>query len=128
MRNMNANEIVNVLRACGNGNSVCEKCPFYIREDSNECRFNAIYESADIIQAQQQEINLLIMEITELRESNQALKDYAENADADKDEQAGTIMRLVEALEEATEDIENLYGHDTPQTERYRALLGGTEG
>lgn len=91
---MNANEIVNVLRACGNGNSVCEKCPFYIREDSNECRFNAIYESADIIEAQQQEINLLIMEITELRESNQALKDYAENADADKDEQAGQLRRM----------------------------------
>ena len=41
------------------------------------------------IEAQQQEIDRLIMEITELRESNQALKDYAENADADKDEQVG---------------------------------------
>lgn len=62
---MNANEIVNVLRACGNGNSVCEKCPFYIREDSNECRFNAIYESADIIEAQQQEIDRLKAIITD---------------------------------------------------------------
>jgi hypothetical protein len=53
---MKANEIVKVLRACGKGNSACEKCPFYIGEDSSECRFNAIYESADFIESLQAQL------------------------------------------------------------------------
>ena len=59
--------------------------------------------------------------------SSRILLDRLKALIADKDEQAGTIMRLVKALEEATEDIEILYGHDTPQTERYQELLGGAE-
>ena len=71
-----------------------------------EAQQQMIFEANKQIQAQQQEINLLIMEITELRESNQALKDYAENADADKDEQAGRIMRYDTALKQAKGTLE----------------------
>ena len=58
---------------------------------------------------------------------NRSLCDRIESLLSDKDEQAAKIMRLMEALEEATEEIENIYGHDTPQTEKYRELLGGAE-
>lgn len=53
---MNTNEFVKVLRACGSGDSACKKCPFYIEEDSSECRFNAIYEAADHIETLQEKI------------------------------------------------------------------------
>ena len=58
------------------------------------------------IEAQQQEIDRLNMKIAELREQNQALKAYAENADADKDEQAGTIMRLANGLKKLRSSLQ----------------------
>jgi len=94
----------------------------------------------DTIEAQQQEIKLLNMEIAELRESNQALKDYAENADADKDEQAGRIMQQemrIEYLIEHCEELEYLLRRTLPilevandqqeLIEQINELLGGKE-
>lgn len=129
---MNANEIVNVLRACGNGNSVCEKCPFYIREDSNECRFNAIYESADTIEAQQQEIDRL----TNLSELGAAIVEHQsqilEALTADKDEQAGRIMQYESALKNMyfayqNKDPDCPHDFEIKAIEQYNALLGGKE-
>ena len=91
----------------------------------------------DTIEAQQQEINLLIMEITELRESNQALKAYAENIEADKDEQARKTRQLEEGLRSTLKVLETLnyrgglgldihkWLRDEMQT--VNALLGGKE-
>lgn len=80
----------------------------------------------DTIEAQQQEIDLLIMEITELRESNQALKDYAENADADKDEQAGRLMKM-DYLLRRTLPILEVTNDQQELIDAINALLGGKE-
>ena len=71
-----------------------------------EAQQQMIFEANKQIQAQQQEIKLLNMEIAELREQNQALKAYAENADADKDEQARTIMRLANGLKKLRSSLQ----------------------
>ena len=76
------------------------------------------------------------MEITELRESNQALKDYAENADADKDEQAGRIMKLDNGLTRLKLSLQWLYEINTnrwykewakEKIAEIDALIGGKE-
>ena len=88
------------------------------------------------IEAQQQEIDRLNMKIAELREQNQALKAYAENADADKDEQAGTIMRLANGLKKLRSSLQWLKEtiHDLDYKAwaednigKIDALLGGKE-
>lgn len=87
------------------------------------------------LEAQQQEIKLLNMEIAELRESNQALKDYAENADADKDEQARRIMQYDTVLRRAREALDSARGYTQYSAdirakeaiESIEALLGGKE-
>ncbi len=93
-------------------------------------------EYGEQIEAQQQEIKLLNMEIAELREQNQALKAYAENADADKDEQAGTIMRLANGLKKLRGSLQWLKEtiHDLDYKAwaeddigKIDALLGGKE-
>jgi len=81
----------------------------------------------DTIEAQQQEIERLKNALDDWKYQAKCDADHIWGLISDKDEQAGKIMRLMEALEEATEEIENIYGHDTPQTEKYRELLGGAE-
>ena len=102
-----------------------------------EAQQQMIFEANKQIEAQQQEINLLIMEITELRESNQALKAYAENIEADKDEQARKTRQLEEGLRSTLKVLETLnyrgglgldihkWLRDEMQT--VNALLGGKE-
>ena len=85
-----------------------------------------ILDLIDTIEALQQEIKLLIMEITELRESNQALKDYAENAEADKDEQAGRLMKM-DYLLRRTLPILEVTNDQQKLIEQINALLGGKE-
>ena len=85
-----------------------------------------ILDLIDTIEALQQEIKLLIMEITELRESNQALKDYAENAEADKDEQAGRLMKM-DYLLRRTLPILEVANDQQKLIEQINALLGGKE-
>jgi predicted nucleic acid-binding Zn-ribbon protein len=79
------------------------------------------------IEAQQQEIEQLKTKNDVLENDHINLEMNLSNVTADLDEQAGRIMRLMEALEEATETIENMYGRETPQTEKYRKILGGEE-
>jgi FtsZ-binding cell division protein ZapB len=102
-----------------------------------EAQQQMIFEANKQIQAQRQEIDLLIMEITELRESNQALKAYAENIEADKDEQARKTRQLEEGLRSTSKVLETLnyrgglgldihkWLRDEMQT--VNALLGGKE-
>ena len=108
-------------------------------DPKNEEERIAISRAINRMKAQQQEIRLLSMEITELRESNQALKDYAENADADKDEQAGRIMRMENMLYQAKDMLQmgvDYLNHDKPfdplgsmkiAIKAIDALLGGKE-
>ena len=91
-----------------------------------EAQQQMIFEANKQIQAQQQEINLLNMEIAELRESNQALKDYAENADADKDEQAGRLMKM-DYLLRRTLPILAVTNDQQGLIEQINELLGGKE-
>jgi hypothetical protein len=71
-------------------------------------------EAINTIEAQQQEIRLLSMEIAELRESTQALKAYAENIEADKDAQAEKLKLMETVLKGARTALE-LLRHMNPE-------------
>ena len=71
-------------------------------------------EYGEQIEAQQQEIKLLNMEIAELREQNQALKAYAENIEADKDAQGEKLKLMETVLKNARTALELLH-HMNPE-------------
>jgi septal ring factor EnvC (AmiA/AmiB activator) len=48
-KTMNANEIVKVLRTCGKGMVACIECPYYIANNPDECRYNAMQDAANEI-------------------------------------------------------------------------------
>jgi FtsZ-binding cell division protein ZapB len=120
--------------ACGTGYrnyvEIGKTIEDYIRRSAEQSKGLKAYMDTGLtpeqIEAQQQEKNLLIMEITELRESNQALKDYAENADADKDEQAGRLMKM-DYLLRRTLPILEVANNQQGLIEQINALLGGKE-
>jgi hypothetical protein len=88
-------------------------------------------EAINTIEAQQQEIDILNMGIAELRESNQALKAYAENADADKDEQAGRLMLLNDGIKQVIKWLTPHPSDGSRAVEKARlhliTLIGGKE-
>ena len=98
----------------------------------------AAYEDTGLtpkqIEAQGDKIIQLSMEIAELRESNQALKAYAENIEADKEAQVEKLKLMEAVLKDARTALE-LLRHMNPKEFCFvfevrcaiDALLGGKE-